>query len=93
MGHFAKDCWSKKKINFKGKYHASTTAEEEEDSRKKSKGSPSSQERRKGYHLVSALSGSIVNNRNTWFIDSGTSKHMTGYKDVLSNFKKGNFRA
>ena len=93
MGHFAKDCWSKKKRNFKGKHHASTTAEEKEDSRKKSKGFPSSQERRKDYHLVSTLSGSIVNSRNTCLIDSGASRHITSYKDVLSNFKKGNFIA
>ena len=34
LGHFAKDCRSKKK-DFKGKHHASTAIEEEEDSRKK----------------------------------------------------------
>ena len=94
MGHFAKDCRSQKKRNFKGKQHASTAAEgEEEDSRKKSKGSPSSQERRKDYHLVSTLSGSIINIKNTWLINSGASRHMTRYKDVLSNFKKKNFTA
>ena len=26
-----------------------------------------------------------------WLIDTGASRHMTGYKDVLSNLKKGSY--
>ena len=47
--------------------------------------------KKKDYHLVSALSRGIVNSKSTWLIDSGASRHMIGYKDVLSNFKKENF--
>ena len=57
LGHFAKDCRSKKKKDFKGKHHASTSIEEEEDSRKKSKGSSSNQDRKKDYHLGLHLLG------------------------------------
>lgn len=32
-----------------------------------------------------------MNSKSTWLIDSGASRFMTGYKDVLSNFKKENF--
>ena len=28
---------------------------------------------------------------NTWLVDSGASKHMTGYKNILSNFRKRTF--
>jgi hypothetical protein len=86
MGHFAKDCRSKKKYYHKGKHHASTT--EEEESEKKTSGSPKKQENRKEYYLVSTLSGHLTTNRNSWLIDSGASKHMTGYKNILSDFRK-----
>lgn len=32
-----------------------------------------------------------MNSKSTWPINSGVSRHMKGYKDVLSNFKKDNF--
>jgi len=90
MGHFARDYRSKKKGNYKrGKHHASTT--EDEESKKRQKGSASEKEKRKEYYLVSTLSGSLTTGRDTWLVDSGTSKHMTGYKDILSEFKKMTF--
>jgi len=90
MGHFAKDCWSKKKgFHKKGKHHASTA--EDEESRKRQKGSPSEKEKRKEYYLITALSGSLTTSQDTWFVDSGKSKHMTGYKDILFDFKKRAF--
>ena len=90
MGHFAKDCWSKKKRDFKGKHHALVAIEEEEPS-KRTRGSSNDQERRKDYYIVCALSGSIANSRSRWLIDNGASRHMTRYKDVLSNLKKGSY--
>ena len=60
---------------------ASTAVEEEEDEpKKRSKRSPSPREKRKDYLLVSALSGKIVNNKDSCLVDSGASKHITGYK-------------
>lgn len=90
MGHLAKDCWSKKKMDFKWKNRALSATEEEEAS-KRSRGSSNDWDRRKDYYLVSALSWSIANRRSTGLIDSGASKNMTRYKDVLSNIKKRSY--
>ena len=90
MGHFAKDCKSKKKGDYKIKQHASVAAEEEEP-RKRTRASSSDQEKRKEYYLVLALSGNFTNNKNSWLVDSGASKHMIGYKSVLFNFRKKSF--
>jgi hypothetical protein len=62
----------------KGKHHASTV--EEGGSDKKASESPERQENIKEYYLVSALPGHITPDRNSWLVDSGVSKHMTGYK-------------
>ena len=85
LGHFAKDCRSKKQRGFKGKYHPSTAVEEE------SKRSSSPQEKKKDYLLVLAFSGNIVNNKDTWLVDSGASRQIIGYKEILSDFRKKNF--
>lgn len=90
MGHFAKDCGSKKKGDFKGKHHASAAAEEEE-LRRRTRESSSDQERREEYYLVSTLSGSFTNSKDSWLVDSGASRHMTGYKGVLLNFKEKSY--
>ena len=36
------------------------------------------------YVLISSLTGSFSPGNDTWLVDSGASKHMTGYKDSLS---------
>ena len=36
------------------------------------------------YMLLSALSGTIQTSSDTWLIDSGASRHMTGYRKLLS---------
>jgi hypothetical protein len=38
----------------------------------------------KDHVLISALSGSVTPGEDTWLIDSGASKHMTGQRDILS---------
>jgi hypothetical protein len=35
--------------------------------------------------LISALIGTVTHGSDTWLVDSGASKHMTGYKDSLSD--------
>ena len=42
------------------------------------------------YVLFSALSGSVTPGEDTWLIDSGASKHMTGKKTTLSNIEEKN---
>jgi hypothetical protein len=36
-------------------------------------------------------SGSVTPGEDTWLIDSGASKHMTGQKDILSNLTENDF--
>jgi hypothetical protein len=39
--------------------------------------------KRKEYYLVSPLSSSVSMGQKTWLVDSGASKNMTGYKEIL----------
>jgi hypothetical protein len=41
--------------------------------------------------LVYALSSSVLTGLKTWLVDSGASKHMIGYNEILSDFKKKYF--
>ena len=43
------------------------------------------------YVLFSTLSGSVSPGEDTWIIDSGASKHMTGQRDILSSLTEKNF--
>ena len=36
------------------------------------------------FFFISSLSGMVPTTSDTWFIDSGASKHMIGYKENLS---------
>jgi hypothetical protein len=89
LGHFARHCWNRKKNPRKGKHHASTI--EDDDSKRNQKSSSNERENRKEYYLVSALSSTIITGPKTWVVDSGASKHMTRYKEILSDFKKKSF--
>ena len=42
------------------------------------------------YVLVSALFGFVTPGEDTWLIDSGASKHMTGKKTTLSRLEENN---
>ena len=42
------------------------------------------------YVLFSALSRSVTPGEDTWLIDSGASKHMTGHKKTLSKLEEKN---
>jgi hypothetical protein len=89
LGHFAKDCCFRKKYPRKGKHHASTT---EDDESKRNQKSPSNEkENRKEYYLVSALSSLVFMGSKTWLVDSGASKHMIGYKEIISDFETKSF--
>jgi hypothetical protein len=45
----------------------------------------------KEHVLISSLSGSITPGEDTWLIDSGASKHMTGQRYILSYISKKKF--
>ena len=46
---------------------------------------------RKEDFLISALTGTITTNSDTWLIDSGASKHMTGSRKALTDLTEKEF--
>jgi hypothetical protein len=89
LGHFAKVCWFRKKYPRKGKHHASIS--EDDESKGNHKNPSNEKEKRKEYYLVSVLSSSVSMGLKTWLVDGGASKHMTAYKEILSDFKTKSF--
>jgi hypothetical protein len=85
LGHFARDFWYRKNNPRKGK-HPALIAEEDE-----SRKFLLMRENRKEYYLVSALSSSVFTGLKTWLVDRSASKHVTGYKEILSDFKTKSF--
>ena len=81
-GHYSKDCLSGKR---KGRYHASTAEASEEPLGKRTRESNSAEQKKKQIILISALMGSIINSKETWLVDSGASRHMTGYRCALTD--------
>jgi hypothetical protein len=84
LGHFARDCPLIMEIKKKkgSKRHQAHTAEDDEPPKKVAKQDESSDE---DYVFISALTGTVTHGSDTWLIDSGASKHMTGYEDSLSS--------
>jgi len=82
LGHISKDCPQNNPKKNKGKFHAH--AVEEEKPSKKAKEESSDKE----YVLISALTGSVSLGNDTWIVDSGASKHMTGFESSLSSLEK-----
>ena len=82
LGHYARDCFSEKR---KGRYHASTAEANEEPQNKRSKEYNVADKKKKQIMLISALIGSISNNKETWLVDSGASRHMTRYHSALTD--------
>jgi hypothetical protein len=82
MGHIARNCPHIKDQIRKGKYkrHHAHAAKDNESVQMKEKEDDSSEE----YVLISTLIGTVTHGSDTWLIDSGASKHMTGYKYSLS---------
>jgi hypothetical protein len=84
LRHFVRDCPLIMEIkNKKGsKRHQAHTTEDDEPPKKFAKQDESSDE---DYVLISALTCSVTHGSDTWLIDNGSSNHMTGYEDSLSN--------
>jgi hypothetical protein len=40
------------------------------------------------YAFISALTGTITQGSDIWLVDSGASKHMTGFQTCLTNLTK-----
>ena len=89
MGHIARKC-PLKKDQFKKKnrkYHAHAGEENESYKKRTTENEDSSEE----YVLISALTGAITHGSDTWLIDSGASKHMTGHKDSLTRITQKDY--
>jgi len=71
------------KKNEGNKRDHANAAEEEGPSQKKERTNNSDIE----YSLISTLTDTVTHGNDTWLVDSGASKHMTGFKEYLSNLK------
>jgi hypothetical protein len=82
MGHKANNCpVRKEEYKRKHKRQHAHIAEDEEPPMKMIK----------DHVLISSLSGSVSPGEDTWLIDSGASKHMTGKKNTLSCISEKKF--
>ena len=73
--HYAKQCQGSQKR----KHHASTADVDEDAPPKRSRNDDHTK------FFISALAGMVPTTSDTWLIDSGASRHMTGYKENLSD--------
>ena len=62
------------------RFHAHAVEDDDSVEEKAREDEDSSEE----YVLISSLTGLVSHGSDTWFVDSGASKHMTDYKDSLS---------
>jgi hypothetical protein len=86
MGHIERHFPARREeYKRKSKRHHAHAVEDEEPPTKMIR------ERIEDYVLISALSGSISLGEDTWLIDSGSSKNMTGQRDILSCLSENNF--
>jgi transposase InsO family protein len=86
MGHIAKFCLARREeYKRKHKRHHAHVVKDEEPPAKMIR------EQIKDHVLISTLSGSVTPGEDTWLIDSGASKHMTGQRDIFSCISKKKF--
>jgi hypothetical protein len=86
MGHIAKFCLARRE-EYKRKHkrlHAHVVEDEEPPAKM-------TREEIKDHVLISALSGFVTPGEDTWLIDSGASKHMTGQRNILSCISEKKF--
>ena len=84
-GHFSK-YFPKNKINSRKKkgnnrIHHAHVAKDDEPSKKKTRYESEDSSSEDEYVLISALTRNITHGSTDWLIDSGDSKHMTGFKE------------
>ena len=84
-GHFAKD-YPRNNINSHNKKgnkrrHHAHAVEDDEPSSKRTRYESEDSSSEDEYVLISSLMGNITNGSDDWLIDSGASKHMTGFKE------------
>ena len=85
FGHFSKHCLGQRG-KFKGRHHVYAVDMDYKPQRKKQKEydlDKVAKDIRKEYYLISSLSRTITGILDTWLVDSGASRHMTGYQSTL----------
>ena len=70
----------RRKKGNKGRHHAHAV-EDDEPSTKRNRQVNDDSSSDEEYVLISTLMGTTTHGRNDWHIDSGASKHMTGFKE------------
>ena len=78
IGHIARNCPLKKEEYKKNKRHHAHLAKDEEEEEEGTQRKIAKEEYAKDYVLFYALHASVIPGEDTWLIDSGASKHMTG---------------
>ena len=61
-------------------FHALVATEEEEPQRRRTRAATKEQEQHRECYLISTLSDTVTKSKDVWLVDSGASKHMTGFK-------------
>ena len=82
-GHYARNCPKKQKLIKRSnkRIHHAHAAEDDEPSKKRSRYESEDSLSEEEFVLIFALTGNITHGSNDWLIDSGASKHMTGFKE------------
>ena len=79
----------KKKKNSKRRHH-DHTAEDDDPHKKKVKQESEDSSSDEEYVLISTLTGTVTHGSKYWLINSGASKHMTGFKESFEKLSKHN---
>ena len=82
MGHIAINCPMKtERVKKMRRFQAHAAKDNDQEVEEEAKKYEESSEE---YVLISALKGSVSPRNDIWLVDSGASKHMISYKDLLS---------
>ena len=91
IGHYAINCPQNKSNSHKKKdkiKHHAHIAEDDDPLRKRVKQESEDSSSDEEYVLISTLMGTVTHGSKDWLIDSGTSKHMTGFKESFVKLSK-----
>ena len=84
-GHYARECPRNKNVSHKKngnkRRHHAHAVEDDEPSLKRTRYESEDSSREEEYFLISSLTGNITHGSNDWLIESGASKHITGFKE------------
>ena len=94
FAHYARDYrQNKKKPKRRFQASAAEAAKEEDEEQKKEKKTKvnKTDEPKREYYLIAALTGSFSACSTSWLVDSGASRHMTSNRGTLTSYRKKKF--